>query len=106
MSKPFVQKEASDKERYLICAEDEFILESCKSDNIGDDEIKIISIEAIGCPKKRVCADLDKQGRSTYCVHLSSYPFMVTGDKLLVTANPGEDKDKQLLEKLGLEPIE
>jgi len=28
------------------------------------------------------------------------------GEKLLTTANPGEDRDKALFDKLGLQPLE
>jgi len=78
MPKPYEQKEITDKERYVICASDEFILESGKSDNPSPDEIRIVSLQAFGCPIKRVCADTDQHGRSTYCIHLTAYPFMVT----------------------------
>jgi len=83
MPKPYQQKETSDKKRYVICAVDKYLPDSCKGDNLTSDEIKIVSVQAIGCPIKSVCTDIDSHGRTTYCVHLTAYPFMITGDKLL-----------------------
>jgi hypothetical protein len=80
MPKSYEQRDAANKERYIICAEDEVVLESCKSDNMSGNEIKIVYLQATVCPIKTACAYIDPRGRSTICKHLTTYPYMGSGD--------------------------
>ena len=73
------------------------------------DFIRTIAVARILMPKSfvRLSAGREEMNEQTQSLcFLAGANSIFYGEKLLTTANPGVDRDKQLFEKLGLRPLQ
>lgn len=73
------------------------------------DMVRMIATARIALPASRIrlsAGRLTMSDETQALCFLAGANSVFAGDKLLTTANPGEDRDTVLFEKLGLEPLE
>lgn len=73
------------------------------------DMVRMIATARIALPSSRIrlsAGRLEMSDETQALCFLAGANSVFAGDKLLTTANPGDDRDIQLFEKLGLEPLE
>lgn len=73
------------------------------------DMVRMIATARIALPSSRIrlsAGRLEMSDETQALCFLAGANSVFAGDKLLTTANPGDDRDIQLFEKLGLEALE